>query len=253
MSTLLPVPAPAPQPQPQPVLVTDVELADAPADAVPIQGVAVSPLVVCAPADEDLELPPLPRPRVAARRAEAWCGIRTVLAIIGAILAITHGVLLNGAASRLGPVLRSVVFWLVHAEALVALVCLERILRGDAGVVRRTPASTKPLPAAVADRIRSGRSLDGLRNVTDPRRGSFCVRCCVWRPVAISRRCHHCRICNRCVRDFDHHCGFYGRCIAGTRTSGNVPYFITIAAVGQVAFFTVLVFLILSQTRWGGT
>lgn len=181
-----------------------------------------------------------------------WCGVKTIVGIVGAVLAVTHGVLLNERASRLGPTLRRVAFWVVHAEAALALLCLERILRGDPGVIKRTPATTRPVPRDVADRIRSGRSLDDLtRNITDPRRGSYCVRCLVWRDA--TKKCHHCRVCARCVVDFDHHCGFYGRCIAGTSRSGNMPYFVLIGVVGYAALFTVIAFLVLSRTRWGAS
>lgn len=38
---------------------------------------------------------------------------------------------------------------------------------------------------------------------------SFCDKCDMVRPP----RCHHCRVCNRCVLQFDHHCFWVNNCI----------------------------------------
>ncbi|KAH8085603.1 protein-cysteine S-palmitoyltransferase [Aureococcus anophagefferens] len=171
--------------------------------------------------DEDLPLPPLPRPRRAALRAESCIGIKTILAIIGVVLIITHLAILPGSLSAAS---RTACLAVTYAEVSIALLCLERILRGDPGTIKRTPATTRPVPRRVADALRRYPTADAVA--------------------------HHCSQCQRCVVDFDHHCGFYGRCIAGGRTSGSVPFFFAIIATGYAAFFSTLVFLVLALSSF---
>jgi hypothetical protein len=112
-------------------------------------------------------------------------------------------------------------------EACVAIICLFSVLNCDPSVIRRTDATCLPLPPLVDERLRAGQPLDGLPNQEDATRGSYCVRCCVWRLKALHGVAHHCSICQHCVGDFDHHCSFFGRCIAGNVAGwrGNAPYF----------------------------
>jgi len=111
----------------------------------------------------------------------------------------------------------------------------------DPGVVRRSEGTCFPLPEAVANLLSQGESLQGLQNIACDSR-TFCVRCLVWRPDG--SKAHHCRVCQRCVVDFDHHCVVFGRCIAGKGFwqrkymmprfigGGNMDYFCGLAAMG---------------------
>lgn len=67
----------------------------------------------------------------------------------------------------------------------------------------------------------TGSSADHRKNVT---KGNhvYCVRCRLWRPE--NAVVHHCRKCQRCVVDFDHHCDVLGRCVGGVRPGGVDGY-----------------------------
>jgi len=56
---------------------------------------------------------------------------------------------------------------------------------------------------------------------------SACEVCHIRRPLGS----HHCRTCDVCTRDFDHHCGALGTCIA----SENRKIFILLLAASAVA------------------
>ena len=161
---------------------------------------------------------------------------------------------------------------LILLEAAVALGCLAGLLFDDPGVVRRTAETCLPIPQQVADRLveapsapGSGRqsaaeraATVGMQNIVEADR-TYCVRCFVWResmgqpgvcegvasgctgtsaatPVPMTT--HHCSTCQRCVRYFDHHCGVFGRCIAGRGLEGNMKYFTTIIMMGWVGAVT---------------
>lgn len=88
-------------------------------------------------------------------------------------------------------------------------------------------------------------------NYHDEIRGSYCVRCLVWRQR--HERVHHCSICQRCVFDFDHHCGVFGRCIAGHGFRGNMGYFKIIIGTGTVGVLTAVaavVFAVSTRSGW---
>ena len=157
-------------------------------------------------------------------------------------------------------------FLLLQAVAAITLHFL--VVCGDPGIVIRERATCLPLPTVVSERLRAGDSLDGLDNLTDRSAdegppSTYCVRCCVWRPPPVStasrasgrfaqwlwlnypkhagrwpcvgaRAPHHCSVCQHCVVDFDHHCGVLGTCVAG----GNMPFFIALVTVGQLAAVT---------------
>eukprot|EP01052_Picozoa_sp_SAG31_P031493 SAG31_NODE_3342_length_4383_cov_5.306723_6_plen_220_part_00 len=176
------------------------------------------------------KLPPMPTPDLRTQRTESAMGCTFVISIIAACIGVGHG-----AAYSLddSPAAAVILLSVIYAQAFLALLCLAGLMWGDPGVVKRGPSTQLPIPDAVAERLQAGRSLDGLDNITDPVHGSFCVRCCVWRPPPLTRqqqrhqcapnnswqdklcgcfagnrqpkKAHHCSICQRCVVDFDHH------------------------------------------------
>ena len=190
-------------------------------------------------AGDDLALPLLKTPLERTKRQQLAIGTSVIsilsLFVLGIALAFYF------VETRLSPAARIAALVILGSEILVALFCLERIAHSDPGVVERTPQTTRPLPpvvaagagltpfvprprhnslfhSQVAEHLRAGRSLGGLGHVADAERGVFCTTCCIWRPRDRGR-CAHCHICQRCVVGFDHHCGFYGRCI----TKRNMP------------------------------
>jgi len=180
-------------------------------------------------------LPPLPEPLHGQRRREAARGCALALgltaACVSATLAVTARVGALGEAAGLCQ-------GLILLEAASALCCLVGLLCHDPGVIHRSEASCFPLPECVALHLSEGKPLDGLQNVTLGTR-TFCVRCLVWRSG--HSPAHHCRICQRCITDFDHHCAVYGRCIAGKgfwRRKCMVP---RLCGAGNMDFFVGLI------------
>jgi hypothetical protein len=57
----------------------------------------------------------------------------------------------------------------------------------------------------------------------------FCETCYLYRPPNTS----HCRICNNCVLDFDHHCIWLGNCI-GKRNYKHFLFFLIFLSIFQI-------------------
>lgn len=96
-----------------------------------------------------------------------------------------------------------------HGGMVIALCALAATVRDDSGYA----STAKHLPSV---------------------RLEPCVVCSVQRP---KRGAHHCRTCDVCTVDFDHHCGVLGTCIARR----NQPYFIVLLLSGGASLFLVVV------------
>ena len=175
--------------------------------------------------------PAMPTPQLAEMRGQSMAGSATVLTITAVLVGATHAAVALGELDGFQPSLFLGAIW---GAASVALLCLLGLMFGDPGVIERCEERCTPLPdGAVRERILSGQPITSdIRNIDDPVRGTFCVRCLVWRAPA--ERAHHCSTCGRCVKAFDHHCGVFGRCIAGDGFRGNMGYFKVIIAMAPL-------------------
>jgi len=164
-----------------------------------------------------MALPPLPEPDHPQLRTEAGRGWWTILGTSTMCAAFTVSPVFT--SDGLSEGICWLLVGLIGLFAIVAVFCQVRITYGDPGVIHRSPENCFPLPDEVARRLRNGESLEMLSNLIDEGGRSFCVRCLVWRPPKGTSlgAAHHCRTCQRCVVNFDHHCGVLGRCIAGPK------------------------------------
>lgn len=213
------------------------------------------------------DLPPLPEPDIDTMRSEASGGCSLVLCLIGAFVTVTVVFSLPIADYSTRLTLLS----LISAEATVALCCLAGLLLGDPGVVRRSPQACLPMPAEVAARLAAAApqrdevcEMSGMSNIRDGDR-SYCVRCFLWRDHAepAGNACdaacaecgdeapgvcvHHCSTCQRCVKHFDHHCGVFGRCIAGKGLEGNYKWFMLIILMAPAGAVTAVAAVIIGS------
>lgn len=238
--------------------------------------------------DVDL-LPPFLTPKYEQKRAEYTGGSVGISLVIVALVGLTHGVALYGVPGGLTfqshPVICRVFLVLIYAQAFVAVLCLAAMFLMNPGFVERTPENCFPLPVEIEPWIRSCvRARDDAATdvpppqrpaqyyLTSPENGAdtYCVRCLVWRRQprreGPRHRFFHCTTCQRCVRHFDHHCGVFGRCIAGKLPrcfagcfggltdrvgadflgSGNIFFFGTISTIGFTAYATATVSLVWS-------
>ena len=223
-------------------------------------------------------LPPLPQPSP-KRLHQTLCGAVVVLSAICSTCAITTILSWTSAPAELIIVLQR----LAATETCVALICLMGVNFGGSDSTIRRELASHAIPAEVVAALQEGLPLPA-KNIEDAELGTFCIRCCVWRPASEpGGHCcglqakggdslhaydfgriidhalahafrhggvgtsHHCSICQRCVRDFSHHCGVLGRCIAGKGANGNYKYFRLLVTSGYMAACTVASsFLLLS-------
>ena len=61
-----------------------------------------------------------------------------------------------------------------------------------------------------------------------------CLTCGLVRPLRTS----HCRLCNRCINEFDHHCGWTGNCV-GRRNKGRFILFVINVFLNSLFAFVV--------------
>lgn len=195
-------------------------------------------------------LPPMPQPRSAQMRSEACCGCTTVLSIIVVCVGGTH-LFVSGVGAE-ATEFPHVFHYLIGAEATVALLCLLGLMFGDPGTLKRSESRCTPIPAGeIRACLLQGKPVPlDVGNFRDDDRGTFCVRCLLWREHS-DANVHHCSICQRCVVDFDHHCGVFGRCIAGQGLRGNMGYFKVVIAMGCLGTFTTMAAFVFALTMLG--
>lgn len=209
------------------------------------------------------DLPALPRP-ASRQRTECRMGCGIVFTIVATCVTATHaGVRTLECAPRRWDWL----LYVVYAEAAVALLCLAGLVFDDPGTVRRSRLTCEPVPPEARAKLQN-MAPPNLQNVTGADGRTFCVRCYVWRPreppaydgdrFHARANAHHCSTCQRCVTDFDHHCGVFGRCIAGKGLRGNFKYFATIIATGYAGAGTATASLMLgvlkcAEGNWWGS
>ena len=232
----------------------------------------IDPLV-----NDDIPLfPPLPRPNVELKRREMTSGVSLVFLLIATFVGLTHGVALTAvdAFEKYGAEWWSFLI-LIYTSASAAMIVLLLLMTSDPGIVHRTPETCFPIPLpaqvwveSYVKRRKEGKepkadydddSILSLRptelylvSPEDVCSGdSYCVRCLVWRRNMDGEtnysKYFHCNTCQRCVRNFDHHCSVFGRCIAGGGSSkGNILYFWALIASGSLGFMVTAVALIWS-------
>lgn len=203
------------------------------------------------------KLPPL-KPPTPNQQVEVARGNTIVVVVSAIFVSLTHGVALKAVG---GIEEKSIPWWifliLIYTEVLLALICLVGLRLKDPGIIHRSPETCFPIPKEAEEWIQiytrgypigaqSKAPLSTYIPAPNPKDGSYCVKCLVWRKPIETARVFHCQTCNRCVQQFDHHCSVFGRCIAGTMTTGNYIYFVTMVSMGMAGYATSIVALMWS-------
>jgi hypothetical protein len=204
-------------------------------------------------------LPPLPTPRYDRKEREAVGGSCLVFFWIFIFAGMTHGIALEALD---GFEYHGTTWWvffaLIYSQSLAALLCLFVLLVADPGVVKRSPNTCLPIPAQMVPSIRDYlkhqseshtqfvRPSEAYYAAENGTGDTYCGRCLVWRRHDDGRH-YHCNTCQRCVKQYDHHCSIFGRCIAGKMTGGgNYKYFVIICFCFVAALLTSFIALVWS-------
>ena len=197
-------------------------------------------------------LPPLQTPDYSARKRQAFSGVSGLLSFIAACVScVTLVVSLVDVGSPTFVWAAIIIIW---TEGLFATACVCGVLFADPCVVRRSAERCSPPHPEVLRRLKSGETLDGAfhSNFEEPYapfRG-YCTRCfvyrsserslaharsagvsrptCRWCGLVVGRSAkkkaaHHCSTCQRCVENFDHHCGVVRAAHIQLRASVSSP------------------------------
>ena len=148
-------------------------------------------------------LPGYPEPGSRERLLGSIGSTGQIVCIVASLVGLTHGVAL--VVGDLPPLAWWICLVMVYTEGSCALLLLAMILCGGAGEIERSPETCFPVPHQVLSALEAGQNPSNIEDPLNER--SYCVRCYVWRndrgPAGL--RPHHCRVCQRCVADFDHH------------------------------------------------
>lgn len=188
--------------------------------------------------DELNRLQPMPEPNYKELRKQIATGLILVTVTsgvcVGGTLGMTYGL------ARLPSNVSYFFCNFVCLNFVFSYCCLMGLMLSDPGIIHRSPETSLPPPDIVERYLANGHRPSALeRNIApDGQDREYCVRCCVWREQIEQVRWHHCRVCQRCVPHFDHHCELLGRCIAGRGCRGNLLFFYGLIASVVCGIFT---------------
>ena len=102
------------------------------------------------------------------RRLATLCGCTVVIVLCAGFVGLPLGITGGPVPMTWSPFdLRAFGQYLLFAEATLAIIFLLGLMWGDPGVVKRSPETCYPMPEVVSERLRNGRTLDGVGNVTE--------------------------------------------------------------------------------------